>query len=214
MEIHKLIHTPINDLTFSVVDTETTGMNSVFNRIVDIGVVKVNNGKITDTWETLIDPKQDIPDFITRYTHIVNSDVAGKPTFDKIIDSYLRNTAESIFVAHNAGFDYSFMAEEFKRLRRVFNPPRLCTVQLGRKLLPHLPSVNLDFLSQYYDIRISQRHRALPDALATAEILIKFIDIAKNVHKAKTFFDLERLQRISAWNINKSTHEQEYGLFD
>jgi DNA polymerase-3 subunit epsilon len=196
MHVKDLQKTPIKDLTFAVVDVETTGMSPGYNRVIDIGVVKTRNGTISETWETLIDPKQKIGKWITYYTNLRDCHVRGKPTFDRFVPKIQRLLEKSVFVAHNVNFDYSFLTQEMRRIGREFNYPRICTVQLGRKLLPQLANAHLDALSDYYNIKISQRHRALPDALATAEVLNNFIEIAREKYGAKTYFDLERLQRL------------------
>lgn len=192
----ELIDIDIADLTFSVIDTETTGMNAKYNRIMDIGIVTVKNGKIIDKWEALIDPEQTIPFWITKYTNLRNHHVKGKPTFDFFANEIFDRIKGSVFVGHNVNFDYSFLREEFLRYDLVLNMPKLCTVQLGRKLLPQLANAHLDAISDHYNIKISARHRALPDAEATAVILNNFINIAKQKYFARNFFDLERLQKI------------------
>lgn len=204
MHLNELLRTPIDELTFSVVDTETTGMSASFGRVIDIGIVKVRGGKIVEKWESLIDPKQPIPYWITFYTHLRDSDVSGKPVFSKIASKVQELLKESVFVGHNVGFDYSFLSEEMKRCELPFNPPRICTVQLGRKLLPQLANAHLDALSDFYNIKISARHRALPDAEATAVVLGNFLEIAKTKYHAKNFFDLERLQRL---NVRRGNQE-------
>ncbi len=209
MNVNDLIKTPLEEITFSVVDTETTGMNARLGKIIDIGIVKLRNGKILSTFESLIDPKEPISYWITRYTNLEDEDVKGKPTFSRLAKRINRMISNTIFVGHNASFDYSFISNEMQKCKVEFFCPKICTVMLGRKLLPQLAHAHLDALSDYYGIKVSQRHRALPDALATAAILKEFIKIAKKKYHAKNYFDLERLQRIS---INKRTEGQNEGL--
>lgn len=196
----ELIEKSLDSLSYAVVDTETSGMYSQYNRVIDVGIVIVENGQIVKEWETLVDPNQDIPFWITKYTNLSNKDVVGKPTFEEVLPKISELLSDKVFVAHNVGFDYSFLREEYARAGYPFRPPRLCTVALTRKLLPHLPSANLDTLSDYYNIEIEKRHRALPDAKATAIAFLEMLKIAKQNYKVKTFFDLERLQRI---RVNK-----------
>lgn len=196
MDIKSLAKTQIDDLVFCVVDVETTGMNSKYNRVMDIGIVKVKSGEILDEWEALIDPQQEVPFWITHYTKLTDAHVFGKPKFNELAHKINFILNDSIFVGHNAGFDYSFLSNEMHRAGIEFVLPKLCTVMLGRKLLPQLANAHLDAISDFYNISISARHRALPDAQATAEILINFINIAKEKYNAKTYFDLENLQRI------------------
>lgn len=211
MNLERLKQTSIENLRFSVVDTETTGMSPQFNRIIDIGVVIIENLKIAETWETMIDPQQDLDPWITYYTKIKNEHLTGKPKFMEIENKFSKYVNNSVFVAHNVGFDHSFISNELKRLDRDFNVPKLCTVKLTRKLLPHLENYHLDSVSGYYGIKIKNRHRALPDAYATAQVFLKIIDIAKDRHNVKNFFDLERLQNLY---IPKTNDESELFLFD
>ncbi len=197
MPLSELFTKPIKDLTFAVVDTETTGMGPKFGRVMDVGVVIVRDGKVIKKWESLIDPQQDIPYWISKYTPLTNADVAGKPLFAELAGKINELLQDNIFVGHNVGFDYGFLESEMMRAGYDFYYPKLCTVMLGRKLLPQLANAHLDALADYYGLKISQRHRALPDAEATAEVLLRFLDIARDKYNARTFFDLERLQRIS-----------------
>lgn len=210
VEIKELQITKIEDLTFSIVDTETTGMHSEFNRIMDIGIVTMKNGKILDKWESLIDPQQSVPYWITEYTKLSYKDVKGQPKFNQVATKIIDKIQNTVFVAHNVGFDYWFLHHELRRINYFWNSPKLCTVMLGRKLIPELKYVNLDILSDYYNIEISARHRALPDAEATAYILKELIGIAKERYNAKTFFDLEKLQKIK---IDKNTVGEPLALF-
>src|SRR3989344_3772169 len=210
MNARDLAKIPITDLTFSVVDVETTGMNAQHNRIMDIGIITIKNGEILEEWEALINPQQEIPYWITYYTKLGTHHVKDKPFFSVYAQKVFDKLSGTIFVGHNAGFDYGFVSYEFKRAGLNFYSPKLCTVLLGRKLLPQLANAHLDALSDYYGITISARHRALPDAQATAYILNKFLEIAKEKYGAKTFFDLERLQKIK---IDKSIAVNEYEDF-
>lgn len=190
-----LLDTPLAALKFSVIDTETTGMHSKFNRVIDIGVVDVEYKKITETWESLVDPKQQIPFWITQFTNIADEHVRGKPEFKQVERVLSRKIKDRVIVGHNVGFDYAFLKYEYERLQKPFEHPRLCTVLLGHRFVPELPHFHLDSLSDYFGLQIENRHRALPDALATAQIFIEFLDRAEKDYKCKTFFDLEKLQK-------------------
>lgn len=184
----------LDDITFNVVDVETTGMSPEFNRIIEIGIVKVKGFKVEATYEALLNPCQEIDPWITYYTNIRNDDLKGRPVFSEIageIEKMLKNT---IFVAHNAGFDRAFLSKEMNLSKKDFNCPVLCTVRLSRKFLPGLDFYHLDAVSQHYDIIIKQRHRALPDAYATALVLIEYLKTAKSKYRSRNFFDFEKLQ--------------------
>jgi DNA polymerase-3 subunit epsilon len=204
MKINELKERSLDELDFSVVDVETTGMSPEFNKIIDIGIVKVKNRKIVGTWETLIDPQQELDPWITYYTSIRSNHLTGKPLFDEVSDKINELLSGNIFVAHNVGFDFSFLDKEMKLINKILDNPRLCTVKLSKRFVPELDNYNLDAVSGYFNIDITQRHRALPDAYATAKILINYLQKAKNDYQVRNFFDLERLQ----WNIK---HENDTG---
>ena len=203
----------LDDLTFSVIDTETTGMSSNFNRVIDIGIVTIEHGKITKTWEHLIDPEQDIPFWITTFTHINAKHVYGKPVFSDLQDTIMEKIKDTVIVGHNVGFDFAFLKKEFGRLNTPFDFPKLCTVLLGRKLYPELPSFNLDTLSKHFKLQIDDRHRALPDAKATAEIFLNFVARAKEDYKCKDFFELERLQKLKLGKKPNTKVQSELSLY-
>lgn len=194
-DVNSLLKYSLDDLTFSVIDTETTGMNAKFNRIVDIAVVTIRNNEIISTWETLLDPKQDIPFWITNFTHIKNQHVKGKPSFELVSEEIYERINNTVVVGHNVGFDYAFLVNEFARIGKKFSVPKLCTVLLGHTLLGDLPRFGLDTLIDYYKLKVEHRHRAFPDAYATAIIFMDFLQKAKHDFNSRTFYDIQRLQK-------------------
>lgn len=164
------------DTSFSVVDVETTGNRSSDGHIIEIGLVRVEKRQITETFQSLIRPPIDIPPFITNLTGIHSWDLTDAPTFPDlaaVIRDHLKN---SYFVAHNASFDYAFLKSEFQRLGDHFFMNRFCTVKLGRKIFPGSRHYNLDAMIERLKIPVARRHRALDDALATAEILMIYLN--------------------------------------
>ena len=125
---------------------------------------------MTETYNTLINPECNIPWNITRLTGITNDMVTNAPKFYEVAKKIVELTAGKIFVAHNAQFDYSFIKEEFKRLGYDFKRKTICTVKLGRKLLPGHRSYSLGNICADLGIQITDRHRAIGDALATAKL--------------------------------------------
>lgn len=169
--------TDLNNLTFTVVDLETTGGKPLFHQIIEIGIVRIERGEIVDTFETFVNPGHSIPPDITMITGITDNDVEYAPLFPDVIDKIMPYLNKGIFVAHNAAFDYGFMQKSLFRAGVNWHAPKLCTVQLSRKLLPHLPRHNLDAIAQYFHINIERRHRALDDAKATGIALTKMCQI-------------------------------------
>lgn len=168
---------PIFDLNagFSVVDIETTGNSSRIGYIIEIGIVNIQDRRITETYHSLIRPPVKIPPFITHLTGICDEDLFHAPSFDEIISDIEKRLEGNFFVAHNVSFDYGFLKSEFQRAGKTFYKDRFCTVKLGRKLFPGHKQYNLDSLIQRFDITCQNRHRALGDAQATAEILLNYL---------------------------------------
>jgi DNA polymerase-3 subunit epsilon len=148
----------------AIVDVETTGGNPIFHRVIEIGVLRVEKGEITRTFNTLVNPEQAIPEWITGITGIRDEDVSGAPTFDEIKDDVLELFEDAVFVAHNSSFDYKFLRGEFERHDRAFNLDTLCTVRLSRTLFPGFRRHNLTELIERFQFDCTNRHRAFDDA--------------------------------------------------
>ncbi|PLT26336.1 exonuclease domain-containing protein [Pseudoalteromonas sp. MelDa3] len=157
---------------YSVVDIETTGGLKGGNRITEIGVVKVQHGKVIDTWTSLVNPERHIPGFITSLTGISDSMVYNAPVFADIAKPLLDKLAGSIFVAHNVNFDYGFIKKECEMAGHFFKMPKMCTVVESRKAFKGLKSYSLGNLSVHFNLNLTSHHRALADATATAELLL------------------------------------------
>lgn len=146
------------------VDTETTGGNSQADRIIEIGIVRVERGQVVASWSSLVDPDQHIPPEIIHITGIRPKDLASAPTFRTIADQVEELLSDCIFAAHNARFDYSFVKSELSRLGRPLTARQLCTVKLSRYLYPEYIHHSLDELIARFSFPITHRHRALDDA--------------------------------------------------
>ena len=182
--------------TFAVVDVETTGNSpGRGDRLTEIAIVTLCDGKIEVALETLVNPQKAIPPIVTSLTRITNDMVHDQPTFDDIADEVLDALAGRVFVAHNARFDWAFLSREVRRTRDLaLEGPKVCTVQLARRLIPGLRSRSLDSVTSYFGVEISERHRAGGDAVATAEILQKLLGLAEERGVA-TLADLKELGR-------------------
>jgi len=183
----------MKDVIYSVVDTETTGLDARNNQIIDIAVVSIKNGKIINKYETLINPGRRIPDYITMYTGIDNRLVEDAPNFSEISYELKDLIDRTIIVAHNALFDLRFLSKEFNRTNLVLKTDYLCTVKTCRKLYPNLKRYNLDILTKHFDIKIKNRHRAMGDAIATAELFLKIRKENKQIWDIATTHLLQSL---------------------
>ncbi len=151
---------------FAVVDVETTGVRALHGgRILEGGTVHL-------AFEALLDPGTPIPLWVARLTGITDGMVAGRPRFGDVVAGLGRALEAAVFVAHNARFDWRFLAAEYA-LAGVPAPggKPLCTVRLTRRLAPELRHRGLDHVAAYFGIENPARHRAFGDALATAQIL-------------------------------------------
>ena len=140
------------------------------HRITEVAVVHHDGQKITGSFSTLINPERDIPPFISALTGIYPEMLIQAPTFEQVAEEIFGWLEGRIFVAHNAQFDFGFLKHEFDRSGLAWNPKRLCTVRLSRKILPGLKSYSLGRLAEQLGISITERHRAGGDAGATAKI--------------------------------------------
>jgi DNA polymerase-3 subunit epsilon len=172
-----LLGRAIGELSYAVVDVETTGLRARGDdRITEVAIVHVDGGTHRVAFDSLVDPGRPIPPFITRLTGIDDALVAGAPRFEDVADRVLAALTGRVFVAHNARFDLSFLRAELERAADVvFRPPLLCTVRLSRVLVPELRRRNLDSVIDWFGITTENRHRAAGDALATAEVLLRLL---------------------------------------
>ncbi|WP_100642576.1 exonuclease domain-containing protein [Alteromonas facilis] len=156
---------------YVVVDIETTGGQSRYHRITEIGAVKRINGITVARWQSLINPQRKIPSNITALTGIDDEMVVDAPTFADIAESFEAFTQGCIFVAHNVNFDYGFIKQEYERLGQSYRRPKFCTCAEMRKVKRGLKSYSLANLTAYFDIPMKRHHRAMSDAEAAAELL-------------------------------------------
>lgn len=162
----------MKDQTFCIIDVETTGMNPQHDRIIEIGILRVEQGKVVKTYQTVLNPEQRIPDVITAITGITSEQAEDAPTFEEVKDNIWDLIEGSIFVAHNARFDYGFLRSEFRRTGRILSVPTLCTVKLSRALYPEYKEHNLDAIIQRFSFACDRRHRAFDDA----KVLFNFLE--------------------------------------
>ncbi|MFA7287859.1 MAG: exonuclease domain-containing protein [Melioribacteraceae bacterium] len=194
-KLNSILNLDIKNSEFCVLDFETTGLSAINCRAIEIGIVKIKNGKIKDKFSSLINPGCRIPYFITNLTGISDDDVEGAPTFDMLIPEIDKLLHNSIVVAHNAPFDMSFLKEEYKRSsEEVPENPSICTVRLAKKLVPEIKPKSLGNLTRTMKILHKSTHRALGDAHATAKLFLKFIDKYCEIYDSgsvKNLFDYQ-----------------------
>ncbi|NPA37905.1 MAG: GIY-YIG nuclease family protein [Chlorobi bacterium] len=155
---------------YTIVDIETTGGSRKHGKITEIAIYKFNGQAIVGEFVSLINPEKYIPSNITQLTGITNEMVEDAPKFYEVAKQIVEITEGTVFVAHNAPFDYNFLKAEFESLGYDFDRQTLCTVKLSRNLLPGYRSYSLGNLCEELGIKNDARHRAAGDALATVEL--------------------------------------------
>ncbi|HEV8399634.1 MAG TPA: 3'-5' exonuclease [Gemmatimonadales bacterium] len=172
---------------WAVIDTETTGTRARRgDRIIEIAVVI--DGEVA--FHSLVNPGIPVPPFVGSLTGITGDMLREAPPFEAIVDGLLDVLRGTVFVAHNARFDWAFVSAEVERARGLLvQGPRVCTMRLARRLLPDLPRRNLDTVSYHFGITIEGRHRAVGDAVAAAKCLRRLVGLAQE-QGAVTLADL------------------------
>jgi len=153
------------------VDLETTGGHAARDRVIEAGIVLIEDGEVVEEYATLVNPGVRIPCAIQEFTGITEAMVADAPPFEALAAEVESRLEGRLFVAHNARFDYGFLRSEFRRIGRRFRAPVLCTVRLSRALTPGERGHNLDAVMERHGIACAARHRALGDAKVLADFL-------------------------------------------
>ena len=158
------------DEVYCVVDIETNGNSPVKNQIIEIGAVKVQNGKVLDRFESYVYADY-IPSTITKLTNIEVADLANAPSLKETLKRFKEFLGDSVFVAHNVGFDYNFISKSLETIGedKLLNR-RLCTVNLSKKTIT-AQRHGLAYLREHLSIDTGDHHRAYSDALSAAKVL-------------------------------------------
>ncbi len=153
-----------------LLDCETTGGKAIYHRIVEIGLLIIEDGELIEKWQSFVDPEVNLPPFIQKLTGINPGMLKGAPKFADIAQALLGKLEGRTLVAHNARFDYSFLKNEFERAGISYNAKPLCSVKFSRNLYRQFRRHGLSHIIQRFGLSIESRHRALDDA----EIIYRF----------------------------------------
>ena len=190
------------DADYVVFDLETTGFSPETNRIIEIGAVKVQNGKIVDKFSTFVNPQVPIPFRIEQLTSINDSMVIDAPVIADILPEFMKFCEGCVMVAHNADFDMSFIKKNCQRLDIPCKPTIVDTVALARVLLPNLNRFKLDTVAKALGVSLENHHRAVDDAGCTAEIFVKFIEMLRE-RGMSTLDEVNAMGTSSVQNVQK-----------
>ncbi|MET0261166.1 MAG: exonuclease domain-containing protein [Gaiellaceae bacterium] len=173
----------LDEAAFVVFDLETTGLSAQRDRICEIGAVRVQGLELVDSFQSLVNPGVALPGPVERLTGLRTAELRRAPPVRKVLPRFLAFAGDDLLVAHNAGFDQRFLERELqvREGRRLSQPP-LCTAALARRLLEgRLRKVGLASLAHFFGVGTTPCHRALPDAEATAEVLLCLIGLAQEL---------------------------------
>ena len=179
------------NLSYVIVDLETTGLDPAGDEIIEIGAIKVQGKEVKDIFNKLIKPDRQVPENIVTLTGItqdmLNNEMPIKPVLS-LFDSFI---GDSILVAHNAAFDTSFLKIKMKKfLEKELENFIVCTLLISRDILPNLENHKLHTIAKYFNLEVANRHRAIGDAELTYQIWLKFLDKLKQ-RNISTKKDLE-----------------------
>ncbi len=173
----------LEEAEFVVFDLETTGLSAQTSRICEVGAVRVGALELVGSFQSLVDPGVPLPAPVARLTGLRGEELRGAPRVSTVVARFLAFAGDTPLVAHNARFDQSFLERQLRRREglRLAEPP-LCTAALARRLLEgRIRKVGLASLAHFFGVATTPCHRALPDAEATAEILIRLIGLAQEL---------------------------------
>jgi DNA polymerase-3 subunit alpha (Gram-positive type) len=156
-------------------DVETTGLNPKYEKIIEIGAIKVRDGEIIDTFNTFVNPAKSLPNRIVELTGIQNSDLVDAPYIEEVIEKFIEFVGDDVLLGHNLIFDYSFIKKAAVNHKLTFDKSGIDTLRIARRFLTNLESRRLGVLCDYYNIHLDA-HRALNDAIATHKLYLKLVN--------------------------------------
>lgn len=192
---------------YAIVDIETTGGHASANGITEIAIVLHDGKEVVHQYQTLINPGMGIPLYISALTGINNSMVESAPSFSEVAAEIYELLQNRVFVAHNVNFDFSFVRHHLSAVGYDLQCKKLCTVRLGRKILPGYPSYSLGKLCKCLDITIENRHRAGGDALATAKLFSLMLEKDEEGHISQSLSRSSKEQQLPS-NLKRTDIER------
>ena len=193
------------DVTFVVLDFETTGLDLQVDEIVEIGAVKIKEGRIVDEYHTLIKPSKALSGKSSEITGITQEMLEGERSIEEILPEFLEFLEDSILVAHNANFDYRFLRLWIKKvLKKDWEKPYVDTLALAKSLL-RLKSYSLDSVVKKLGLGPFRHHRALDDARVTAQVFLRFVEMMKKIGITE-LSDMEKLKGSVDFTAQKPYH--------
>jgi DNA polymerase-3 subunit epsilon len=170
---------PLSSLMYTVFDTETTGLEPLNDEIIQVGAVRILNGRILNQeyFDELIDPRIPLKAASIAIHGITDSMLLGKPTSDLVLPAFQKFCADTVLVGHNVAFDMRFLSIKERQIGVRFDHPVLDTLMLSAVATPNQASHSLEAIMDRLGVRMDKRHNALADATATAEVFLKLLPL-------------------------------------
>ena len=178
------------DTTYCVLDLETTGLSFRTDKITEVGIMKVKNGEVIDSFSCFVNPEKPIPPEVVEVTKITDEMVKDAETIDKVFPKILDFVGDSVLVAHNADFDIPFLKYHGKLLGYELNNTYMDTLRLAKVLFPEFTKYKLGFIADKLGIEVEVAHRALDDVDTTVKVMNVMMDMLKE-KGAKTIDDID-----------------------
>ncbi len=191
----------LEDVTYSVLDIETTGLSKLTDKITEFGIIKVRNGERLGEFECFVNPEREIPERVVEVTNITNDMVKDAETIDKVLPKVLDFVKDTVLVAHNATFDIGFIKHNADLLGLEFNPTYIDSLPLAKELFPHFKKFKLGIIAENLGIEVDVAHRALADV----DTLVKVLEVMLNMLKEKGITKLAEVDEKLAGDINFTT---------
>jgi len=201
---------------YAVVDVETTGGSYRRERIIEVAIIIFDGEKILEKYEKLINPERPLHYYITKLTGIKNADLKDAPIFSDISDEIYKLLEGKILVAHPAKTDYQYLKQEFRNIGQTYVTPRICTLTLCQTLFPELTSTNLGAMCEFLGIEHKNKHRAMGDTIATAEMFKKLMEhpsFDKSLGKSKQDAFLKKQDKRLPQLLKDTELPEETGVF-
>lgn len=191
---------PLDDLTYTVFDIETTGFSAKYDTIIEIGAVKFSHGNVIDKFSEFINPHQILRDKIKELTNITQEEVDNADDIKPVLKRFKAFIEGTVLVAHNAEFDLSFIYQKLTELKMFTKElPSIDTLRLAHFILPNQKKFGLEDLCKTYGVELEGHHRAINDAVATEEMfrgLLRDLKTSKKVSNLKDINSLITKERI------------------
>ena len=168
------------DTTYCVLDLETTGFSPITEKITEVGIMKVKDGKVLEEFSCFVNPEKPIPKKVVEVTNITDDMVKDAETIDKVFPKILEFIKGSVLVAHNANFDVGFLKHNAKILGYEFDFTYVDTLRLAKDLFPEFKSYKLGRIADKLGIKVEVAHRALDDVDTTVKVFNKMLEMLKD----------------------------------